>query len=100
MLPGLDLGRQLAGMRPDLTVRFQATTRSPIGVAEASRYPIWAGWEIPSAYEADRRTYIYDLERYDAAVIVSDSDMPCRAKAEPVLIDLLKSRGVQKVFLC
>lgn len=61
MLPGLDLGRQLAGMRPDLTVRFQATTRSPTGVAEASRYPIRAGWEIPSAYEADRRTYIYDL---------------------------------------
>ena len=100
MLPGLDLGSQLAGMRPDLTVRFQATTRSPIGVAQASRYPIWAGWEIPSFYEADRRTYIYDLECYDAAVIVSDSDMPCRAKAEHVLIDLLKSRGVQKVFLC
>ncbi len=100
MLPGLYLGSKLAEIRPDVTLRFQAATRSPIGVAQTSGYPIWAGWKIPSFYDADRLTYIYDLEKYDAAVIVSDSVMPCRVRAESVLIDLLKARGVQKVFVC
>ena len=100
MLPGLYLGSKLAEIRPDVTLRFQAATRSPIGVAQTSGYPIWAGWKIPSFYDADRLTYIYDLEKYDAADIVSDSVMPCRVRAESVLIDLLKARGVQKVFVC
>ena len=55
------------------SVRFHATTRSPIGICKAKDYPIRSGWQLRSFYDPGRPTFIYDLEPCDAAVILTDS---------------------------
>ncbi|MCR4782933.1 MAG: phosphoribosyltransferase family protein [bacterium] len=75
MYPAIILGRELekAGMAQ---VKCHATTRSPIGLSRESGYPIPQGFELASLYEAERITYIYNLDRYEAAIIVSDAVNP------------------------
>ena len=77
-------------------VYFHATTRSPIGVLDAEGYPIRNGYRIPSAYESARETYIYDLARYDAAVLVSDGEKTDALLRE--LGGLLTGFGCGKLF--
>ena len=75
MYPAIILGRELekAGMAQ---VKCHATTRSPIGLSRESGYPIPQGFELASLYEAERVTYIYNLDRYEAVIIVSDAVNP------------------------
>lgn len=73
MLPSLILGQQLARRPGSGTVRCHATTRSPIGVSREAGYPIVSGAQVRSFYSDDRKTYLYNLESYDAVVVVSDT---------------------------
>lgn len=73
MLPGLLLGAKLEGIPAIRSVKFHATTRSPIGICQDGNYPIQTGYKLHSLYDAARTTYIYDLQPCDAAVIVTDS---------------------------
>ncbi|MBQ7528451.1 phosphoribosyltransferase domain-containing protein [bacterium] len=73
MYPALILGRELEKLGA-AQVRCHATTRSPIGISNESSYPITQGFELTSLYEAERTTYIYNLEQYDTAIIVSDAE--------------------------
>lgn len=54
-------------------MRCHATTRSPIGICPDSAYPIRNGVLLPSFYGGDRKTYLYDLAAYDAALVVTDA---------------------------
>ncbi len=76
MYPGLLLGDLLETARPDLTVRYHATTRSPIGISTQEGYPIFSGSKLPSFYESGRSTYVYDLEEYDHVIVVTDTQIP------------------------
>ena len=71
MYPALVLGRALE--ERGFAVRCHATTRSPIGICDAPGYPITSGRKLRSFYEAGRNTYIYNLSRCDALIVVSDT---------------------------
>lgn len=54
-------------------VRFHATTRSPIAVSTEENYPLHTRYELKSLYDSERTTYIYDLQKYDIVVIITDA---------------------------
>ncbi len=70
MYPALILGRGLEAN--GFSVRCHATTRSPIGICGAPGYPIVSGNRLQSFYEERRDTYIYNISRCDALIVVSD----------------------------
>ncbi len=74
MLPALLIGNTIEKNKTAKSVSCHATTRSPIGVADASNYPVTNGFQIPSFYDFKRETYIYNLRHYDVVVIVSDTE--------------------------
>lgn len=74
MYPGLIAGFVLE--RTGRDVCFHATTRSPILTDAHPDYPLHARYELRSLYDADRVTYIYNLETYDFVCIVTDAQYP------------------------
>lgn len=76
MLPALLIGSKIEEMRLAKSVRCHATTRSPIGICSAAGYPIKSGYRLRSFYDVNRETFIYNLHKYDVAIIVSDTDKP------------------------
>ncbi len=58
--------------KANLEVKFQATTRSPIEVSDTKGYVLNKRYKLTSAYNPDRTTYIYNLEKYDKVVIITD----------------------------
>lgn len=71
MYPALRLGERLERLGTE--VCCHATTRSPIGLCDAPGYPIRSGWKLPSFYEEERTTYVYNLREYDTVIVVSDT---------------------------
>lgn len=71
MYPALRLGEKLERLGAE--VCCHATTRSPIGLCDAPGYPIRSGWKLPSFYEEERTTYVYDLKEYDTVIVLSDT---------------------------
>lgn len=55
-----------------IDVRFYATTRSPIAICDDSSYPVRNGYEIHSLYDGLRKNYIYNLDQYDSAIVMSN----------------------------
>lgn len=76
MYPAIKLGEALEQRFAQRTVRTHATTRSPIGVTDAADYPIFCGVKLQSLYDGERTTYLYDLAKYDAVLIVTDAAAP------------------------
>lgn len=62
-------------------VKCHATTRSPIAVSRVAEYPLHCRYELPSLYEEGRRTFVYELERYDKVLILTDAGGRFWAKA-------------------
>lgn len=50
-----------------------ATTRSPIAVSAQTDYPLHVRYELRSLYDRERVTFVYDIEAYDAVLIVTDA---------------------------
>lgn len=71
MYPALRLGEGLERLGAE--VCCHATTRSPIGLCDAPGYPIRSGWKLPSFYEEERTTYVYNLREYDTVIVLSDT---------------------------
>lgn len=71
MFPALVLGAVLEE-QGGWEVRSHATTRSPIGVSGQAGYPIQESWKLQSLYDPTRTTYLYNLARYDAVILVSE----------------------------
>ena len=71
MYPALRLGEKLERLGAE--VYCHATTRSPIGLCDAPGYPIRSGWKLPSFYEEERTTYVYNLKEYDTVIVLSDT---------------------------
>lgn len=55
------------------TVFCHSTTRSPIAVSREPDYPLHTRYELKSLYDSGRRTFIYDIGKYDRVVIVTDA---------------------------
>ena len=72
MLPAILVGNCLE--RENFSVLTHSTTRSPIGISKNKNYPIREGFKLKSLYDSARTTYIYNLKRYDATIIITDAE--------------------------
>lgn len=73
MLPALLIGSKIEKAGLARSVKCHATTRSPIGICNAAGYPIKSGYRLHSFYDVNRETFIYNLQKHDVAIIVSDT---------------------------
>ena len=78
MLPAIMLG-MAAEKIFDCKIYTHSTTRSPIGINNAKNYPCRNGFQIKSFYEDGRLNYLYNIDKYDAVAVVTDSknDVQC-----------------------
>lgn len=90
MYPALFAGACLE--RCGHTVKCHATTRSPIAVSRRPDYPLHSRYELDSLYEKGRRTFIYNLKKYDQVWILTDAPKPCKEGVYS-LVNALKSCG-------
>ncbi len=96
MYPALIVGKQIESICTG-RVFCHATTRSPIGICNQNNYPIKSGFLIHSFYDLNRKTYIYNLRKYDYVIIVSDSQLKPSIALENMLA-VLKSVKCGKIF--
>ncbi len=57
-------------------VTYHATTRSPIVVSTEMEYPLHARYQLRSLYDAERKTFLYDIGAYDKVLVVTDAQCP------------------------
>lgn len=81
-----------------LTVRFHATTRSPILVSSEKDYPLHTRYELCSLYDSERVTFVYDLDAYDVALVITDAQNR-EEKRIASLVHALRCAGSQRVLL-
>lgn len=79
-------------------VSFHATTRSPIAVSMEEDYPFQTRYELYSLYDSGRTIYIYDLQRYDAVVIITDAGSG-KARGVASLVNALQLCGNERIIL-
>lgn len=84
MLPSLLIGREIEQNAHPASVKCHSTTRSPIGVYNKTNYPIKSGFQINSFYENKRKTFIYNINKYDFVFIVTDA----KNRNKQALLDL------------
>lgn len=85
MFPGLWIAREIEKMGNE--VYFHATTRSPIIPSKEKEYPLHSRFQLRSLYQKDRKTFLYEIQRYDKVFIVTDAD--CMENMG--LMDLIKT---------
>ncbi len=62
-------------------VKYRATTRSPISCSSKDGYIIKDAITLPSVYEKDRQTYLYNMnDDYSKIIVVSDVNMTLEFK--------------------
>lgn len=96
MYPALFVARKFEQQRKD--VRFHATTRSPIAVSTEEDYPFHTRYELYSLYDSKRTTYVYDLQKYDTVVILTDAKGDI-AEGICSLVNALKLCGNEHIVL-
>ena len=97
MYPAIVLGETIE-KNTRANVYTHSTTRSPIGICRAKGYPITSGYRIKSLYDNGRKTYIYDLKKYDLVIIVTDSDRDSFCERHS-LVEALFKEGNKNVVL-
>lgn len=97
MFPGMYLAAQYKKSCPDAFVRFHATTRSPIEISLAEDYPLHQRYPLVSLYEEERRTFVYNLDKYDQVLIVTDA-AESNQMGKDSLTGALESCGNQKIM--
>ncbi len=73
MYPVLYVAKKIEDLA-GVTVKFHATTRSPIAVSTEKEYPLHERWELVSLYEKGRKTFVYNLTKYDQVFILTDAE--------------------------
>ncbi len=71
MYPALYVARKIE--QKGVEVRNHATTRSPIAVSTEAEYPLHVRYELRSLYDKDRVTFVYDIDTYDAVLVITDA---------------------------
>lgn len=79
-------------------VRSHSTTRSPITVCEDENYPLKERFALSSMYDKERKTYIYDLDKYDNVIIITDADDKYKV-GKNSLVSALKQKGCEKIYM-
>jgi adenine/guanine phosphoribosyltransferase-like PRPP-binding protein len=97
MYPAIALAARIEELFP-ITVKTHSTTRSPIVSASNVDYPIKSSNKINSFYDPNRVTYLYNIERYDVVLIVTDSEGDCLTGVDS-LQKALKAKGNDRIFV-
>jgi len=71
MYPALYVGKKFEEFGNK--VLCHSTTRSPIAVSMEKEYPLHNRYELRSLYDVERKTFLYDIGKYDRVLIVTDS---------------------------
>lgn len=78
-------------------VKCHSTTRSPIAVNSDEEYPLHTRYELVSMYDDARRTFIYDLDKYDKVIILTDSG--CLEQGRNCLANAISSVGNKDISI-
>ena len=97
MFPALVLGREIEEHFSKAQVFCHATTRSPIGISSSPGYPIWEGFRLPGLYDANRATYLYNLNRYDLVLVLTDAAAPSPISLR-ALYGALRRQGCKNIL--
>ena len=97
MYPPLFLGRCIENAGIADEVKCHSATRSPIGISDGADYPIKSGNRVHSFYDKDRVTYIYNMEKYDTAVIFTDA-APANRQAVSDMVGIIRKNGCENVI--
>lgn len=89
MYPALYIGRQIE--QTGCFVKCHSTTRSPIAVSMDEKYPLHTRYELRSLYDESRVIFIYDIDKYDAVIVITDAgnsgDAGCSSLLNALRID-------------
>lgn len=75
-----------------ITSLSHSTTRSPIVTSSEEDYPLQKRFELVSFYDNERKTFIYNLKKYDCVVVITDSTYADTTGVN-TLVNALKSVG-------
>lgn len=98
MFPGMLVGAEIEKRWPEKTVRFHATTRSPIEISKDAAYPLHNRAPLASLYDGSRDTFLYNLAKYDMVLIVTDAD-PVTRDGLSSLAGALEQYGNDRIIL-
>ncbi len=88
MFPAIHIGAILQDNPSVSRVRVHATTRSPILVSDENEYPLHRRYQLRSCYDEGRTTFVYDLEKYDTVLVVTDSEKSSNKGIQDILAAL------------
>lgn len=71
MYPALHIAEKLE--ETGAYTMFHATTRSPMLASSEEDYPVRERYELRSLYDRNRRTFLYNLGKYDHVLLITDS---------------------------
>lgn len=97
MYPAIRLGETLKRDGVAETVKVHATTRSPIIASGAEGYPLSHRYRIRSVYDKSRDTYVYNLNKYDKVIVVTDTITITEGMND--LISALRSVGNRNILV-
>lgn len=97
MYPSICLGHMISESGLADSVRVHATTRSPIIASGEPDYPLHHRYQLRSLYDRDRKTFIYNLERYDKVILVTDADQLAEGASD--LVTALKNAGNDNILI-
>ena len=92
MYPALVLGKRLEQFSK--SVMSHSTTRSPLLINNTPNYPFHLRADFKSIYDTERTTYLYNLDRYDTVIIVTDA-----ADNADGLLDAVRTTKCEKIYL-
>jgi len=96
MYPAMYVGARLAD--DGYSVKNHATTRSPIAVSNDEGYPLHTRYTLKSLYDEERTTFIYNIEKYDAVLLVTDAESISKNSLS-TLLNALSSGGNNRVLI-
>lgn len=73
MYPAIEFASYVQDRKRGIYIKTHSTTRSPIMAYSKENYPLRHRVKVRSPYEDERITYIYNLDKYDKVVIISDA---------------------------
>lgn len=97
MYPTFRVGEMIKKKGIADNVWIHSTTRSPIIASGEAGYPLYYRYQIRSLYDANRATFIYNLEQYDKVIILTDSLKDTDGLSD--LWNVLKNVGNQDITI-
>ncbi len=90
MYPAIFAAKKISEAFNISCIKVHSTTRSPIVPHGEKGYPIKSRFGLTSFYSQQRQTFLYNLSRYDKAIVLTDSEKPFGSEFESLSGKLAK----------